>query len=130
MVSAIRTIARPMLAAIFVVSGLDVLAKPEARAKLAKPVVDKLAAGVPALPADPVAAVSLNAVVHLGAGSLLMAGILPRLSALALAGSVVPTTLAGHRFWEIEDETQRSQQRMHFLKNLAIFGGLLITALD
>src|SRR5438874_12913821 len=130
MVSAVRTIARPMLAAIFVVGGLEVLAKPGGRAKLAKPVVDKMAAAVPVLPADPVAAVSLNAVVHVGAGSLLMAGILPRLSALALAGSMVPTTLAGHRFWEIEDETQRSQQRMHFLKNLAIFGGLLITALD
>jgi hypothetical protein len=33
--------------------------------------------------------------IHVGAGGMLAAGILPRLAALALATSVVPTTLAG-----------------------------------
>jgi hypothetical protein len=42
----------------------------------------------------------------------------------------VPTTVAGHRFWEAENEQDRAQQRIQFLKNLAIFGGLLITATD
>ena len=47
-------------------------------------------------------------------------------SALALAGSLVPTTLAGHRFWEEEDDAARAQQTVQFLKNLAMFGGLLM----
>ena len=47
-------------------------------------------------------------------------------SALALAGSLVPTTLAGHRFWEEEDDAARAQQTFQFLKNLAMFGGLLM----
>ena len=119
-----------MLGVIFIISGLDVLEKPEGRAKVAKPVVDKVAAAVPVAPADPLAAVSLNALVQVGGGSLLAAGIVPRLAALALASSLVPTTLAAHRFWEIQDPAQRSQQRTHFLKNTAIMGGLLITALD
>jgi putative oxidoreductase len=126
----VRSIARPLMAGLFIVSGMDVLANPEPRAKLAKPVVDRVAAMIPIAPSDPVAAVTLNAAVHVGAGTMLAAGILPRLAALALATSVVPTTLAAHRYWEVEDAVQRSRQRVEFLKNTAILGGLLVVALD
>ena len=40
----IREIARPMLAGVFIAGGMDVLSNPEPRAKVAKPVVDKVAA--------------------------------------------------------------------------------------
>jgi len=129
-VKIVRTIAQPMLAAVFIAGGMDVLKNPEPRAKLAKPVVDWVASTVSMAPRDPVAAVKLNAMVQLGAGGMLAAGILPRLAALALATSVVPTTVAGHRFWEIEDPVQRARQRTQFLKNTAILGGLLLAALD
>jgi len=129
-VKIVRTIAQPMLAAVFIAGGMDVLKNPEPRAKLAKPVVDWVASTVSMAPRDPVAAVKLNAMVQLGAGGMLAAGILPRLAALALAMSVVPTTVAGHRFWEIEDPVQRARQRTQFLKNTAILGGLLLAALD
>ena len=126
----VRTVARLMLAGVFIASGMDVLANPEPRAKLAKPVVDKVAAFVPLAPSDPKVAVALNAAVHVGAGSMLAAGILPRLAAVALATSLVPTTLAAHRFWELEDPALRSRQRVEFLKNCAILGGLRVVALD
>ncbi len=126
----VRAIARPMLASAFVLAGLDVLANPEPRAKAAKPVVDLVASVVPFAPTDPVDAVRLNAAVHLGAGVLLAAGVLSRLSALALAVSMVPTTVAGHPFWEIQDPVDRSRQRTQFLKNTAILGGLLVVAFD
>jgi putative oxidoreductase len=129
-VKVVRTIARPMLATVFIASGLDVLANPEPRAKAAKPVVDKVAAVVPFAPTDPVDAVRLNAAVHLGAGVLLAAGVMSRLAATALAVSMVPTTVAGHPFWEIDDPVKRSQQRVQFLKNLGILGGLLVVAFD
>ena len=122
--------ARPMLAGVFVVAGLDVLANPEPRAKVAKPVVDWVASVVPFAPTDPIDAVRLNAAVHLGAGVLLAAGVMSRLAALALAVSMVPTTVAGHPFWEIDDPVNRSRQRTQFLKNTAILGGLLVVALD
>jgi hypothetical protein len=61
---------------------------------------------------------------------MLAMGLLPRLSSLAIAATLVPTTIAGHRYWEAEDDSERAQQRIHFLKNLAIFGGLLIAAAD
>ncbi len=82
------------------------------------------------IPSDPKVAVALNAAVQIGAGSMLAAGILARLAALALAASIVPTTLAAHRFWEQEDPVQRSRHRVEFLKNTAIVGGLLVVALD
>jgi len=126
----VRTVARPMLASVFIAGGMDVLANPEPRAKLAKPVVDKVAAFVPLAPSDPKVAVALNAAVHVGAGSMLAAGILPRLTAVALATSLIPTTLAAHRFWELEDPALRSRHRVEFLKNCAILGGLLVVALD
>ena len=47
-----------------------------------------------------------------------------------MAGTLVPTTLAGHRFWEADEETDQAQQRIHFLKNLSMLGGLLIAAAD
>lgn len=126
----VRTVARPLIAGAFILSGLDVLANPEPRAKLAKPVVDKVASVVPFAPSDPVDAVRLNAAVHLGAGVLLAAGVMSRLAALALAVSIVPTTIAGHPFWQVEDAVNRKRERVQFLKNTAILGGLLVVALD
>ncbi|MDQ6885362.1 MAG: DoxX family membrane protein [Candidatus Dormibacteraeota bacterium] len=128
--SVIRSLARPMLAAPFILGGIAVLRSPGGRVEAARPVVERVAAMIPIAPADPETAVRLNAAVHVGAGGMLAAGILPRLAALALATSLVPTTIAGHAFWAIGDPQKRAMQRTQFLKNTAIMGGLLITALD
>ena len=47
-----------------------------------------------------------------------------------LAASLVPTTIAGHRYWEVSDEPARTQQRLHFWKNVSMLGGLIIAAGD
>ena len=126
----LRAAARPMLASIFVIQGFDTMLHPERVAPRAESVVAPLAELVPGIPARTEDAVRLNGAVQFTAGSLLALGIFPRLSALAIAATLVPTTVAGHRFWEVEDDKERAQQRIHFLKNLAIFGGLLIAAAD
>ena len=126
----IRGLARPLLAGVFIAGGVDVLRRPEPRAKMAKPVIEAMTGSLEALPDDPVALVRANAFLHLTAGSMLLLGILPRLASLALAASLVPTTLGGHRFWEIDDPQARAMQRTHLLKNAAILGGLLVSALD
>jgi uncharacterized membrane protein YphA (DoxX/SURF4 family) len=118
-----------MVASIFILQGYDTLRRPERVAPAAEPVVRALAERVPAVPAKTEQAVRLNGAVQLVAGSLLAFGRFPRLSALALAATLVPTTVAGHRFWEDEEKDQ-AQQRIHFLKNLSMFGGLLIAAAD
>ena len=120
-----------MLAAIFISGGVDSLRHPTSRAPAAEGLATSLAGVMPSLAdKDAETLVQLNAGVQIGAGALLALGRLPRLSALALAASMVPTTMAGHRFWEAEDPATRSQQRVHFLKNTSILGGLLLAAAD
>lgn len=126
----LRAVARPMLASVFAIQGLDALLHPKRVAQQAEPVIRSVAERVPGVPRDPEQAVRINGAVQLVAASLLALGRLPRLSALAIAATVVPTTIAGHRFWEAEDEKDRAQQRTHFLKNISLLGGLLITAAD
>ena len=126
----LRAVARPMLASIFAIQGYDTMSNPERVAARAERVVRPLAERVPIVPDHTEEAVRLNGAIQFTAGSLLALGVWPRLSALAIAATLVPTTVAGHRFWEAENEQDRAQQRIQFLKNLAIFGGLLITAAD
>jgi putative oxidoreductase len=119
-----------MLASIFVLQGFDAMVNPERVSSRAEPVVRPLAERVPVIPSETEQAVRINGAVQFTGGLLLGMGRLPRLSALAIAATLVPTTLAGHRFWEIEDKQERAAQRIHFLKNLAILGGLLLAAVD
>ena len=93
----LRAIARPMLASIFVLQGLDTLRNPGKVAPKAEPVVQALSKRVPALTDSTEQAVRISGGVQLVAGSLLAIGRFPRLSALEVAGTLVPTTLAGHR---------------------------------
>ena len=130
----VRRIARPLLAAPFVYLGVDALRNPGPRVAAARPVVEKVAEQADKqLPVqvshDAEQWVRINAGVMVGAGSLLGLGRLPRLSALLLTGSMVPTTAAGHRFWE-KQGAERQQQLVHFLKNLGLVGALLIAAVD
>ncbi|MEU6888760.1 DoxX family protein [Streptomyces viridosporus] len=128
--SLLRVVGRPMLASMFVAGGLESVRHPQHVAPAAEPVVRPVADRVPLLPDSTEQSVRLNGAVQVAAGLLLATGRMPRSAALALAVTLVPTTLAGHRFWEEEDPEQRVQQRIHFLKNLAMLGGLLIAAGD
>ncbi len=127
--SAVRRIARPLLAATFVTGGLDSYRHPAPRAQMAAPVIAKIPPQL-GLPNDPELLVRANGAAMAGAGTLLALGKLPRLSALVLAATIVPTTLAGHRFWEVKDPAARKQQQLHFMKNLGLLGGVLLAVVD
>ena len=124
-----RRIARPLLAAVFVSSGVDTLRNPAPRVAMAEPVAPHVAEPLP-IPNDTEQLVKVNAGIQIFAGVLLAAGWFPRLAAAALAGSLGPTTLAGHRFWEEDDPGRRSQQQTQFLKNLGLLGGLILAIFD
>jgi uncharacterized membrane protein YphA (DoxX/SURF4 family) len=125
-----RRIARPLLASIFIVGGLDAVRNPEGKSKKAEAVTGPLSEKFEAVPNDPEALVQLNGAIQIGAGVLLATGRFRRLASLALIGSIIPTTYAGHRFWEETDEVARAEQLMHFLKNLGLLGGLILAAMD
>lgn len=124
-----RRLARPLLASVFVSSGIDTLRNPGPRAELAEPVTEKIAEPAP-LPGDSEQLVKVNAAVQVVGGVLLAMGKLRRLAAVALAASLVPTTLAGHRFWETQDPAEKAQQQTQFTKNMGLLGGLILAAVD
>jgi putative oxidoreductase len=132
----IRLLARPMLASMFVIGGIDSVANPSGKVPKAQKVTDqvptlvgKIAPELP-VPTDPETLVRINGGVQVAAGLALATGRFPRLSALALAASLIPTTFAGHDFWREKDETARKAQRIHFFKNVSMLGGLLIAGAD
>ena len=90
--------------------------------------VRDVAAGKP-LPFETETYVKVNGAVQMGAGLLLGLGKFPRLSSAALAASLLPTTVVGHRFWELEGD-ERKAQKVHFTKNMSLLGGLLLAAAD
>ncbi|OLR94013.1 DoxX family membrane protein [Actinokineospora bangkokensis] len=131
----LRRIARPMLAGIFISGGIAALRHPEAHVEMTKPLLtdalDKVGPKLPEqVPTDALTLVKVDGAVKVGAGVLLALGKFPRLAALLLSGSLVPTTVAGHRFWEEKDPQRRQEQQIHFFKNISLLGGLLLASAD
>ncbi len=69
----------------------------------------------------------LAALVELAGGLSILLGWQARLGALLLFLYLIPTTLIFHNFWSFEGAEQQNQM-IHFMKNLAIMGGLLVVA--
>ena len=132
----VRLVARPMLASMFVMGGVSALRQPERHARMAGRVTGQLSDAADQasdkLPMNPdeKQLVQINGAAQVIAGLALATGRLPRLAALVLAGSLVPTTYAGHRFWEEKDKEQKANQLIHFTKNVSMMGGLLLAAVD
>ncbi|WOC12134.1 DoxX family protein [Gordonia sp. MP11Mi] len=93
---------------------------PGMRVDAAAPLLDKLP-----LPVDNETVVRANGVVQAVGGLLISAGVAPRLAAAGVLASLVPTTLAGHAFWNYDDPALRGQQQTQFLKNVMMAGGLV-----
>ena len=128
----LRSLARPLLASMFLYGGLNSIKNASVMAPKVQPLADQLQKIAPDLPLPLSAAnlVRLNGAVHVLAGTALATGHLPRLASLVLAGALVPTTATGHQFWKESDPASRKNQQVHFVKNLSIAGGLLMATLD
>lgn len=130
----VRTAARSLLAAIFVTEGFQALRDPGRLVEPARPVTERLAPAIkavhPKLPTDTETLIRVNGAAQVIGGVLLATGRATTPAALVLAGSLVPTTLAGHPFWQKNDPIERRTQRISFLKNAGLVGGLIFAALD
>jgi uncharacterized membrane protein YphA (DoxX/SURF4 family) len=130
----IRRIARPMLAATFITRGVDAVRSPKPAADAARPTLEglsKLPGPVgPNVPTNPETVAKVTAGVQIGAGLLLAAGRLPRLSSAALAVSVVPGSLGGHAFWNETDPARKAAERRALITDVGLIGGLIIASVD
>jgi len=109
---AVAAAGRVLLAALFIVSGVQKLFVPD--------MIQGYIASV-GLPA-PSLVYAITVVIEIGAGVLLLVGFRTRLMAAVLAAFTVAAALIFHR--ALGDPNQF----VHFLKNLAIAGGLLHVA--
>lgn len=125
----VRGAARLLTGTCFAVLGFDAARAPGVRVEQSASTLAAMRKVAP-LPGSDELLVRLNGAAQSAAGAALALGRYPRLSALVIAGSLVPTTFAGHAFWQIEDPAQRKAQRTQFLKNAGVLGGLLMFAMD
>jgi uncharacterized membrane protein YphA (DoxX/SURF4 family) len=116
----IRRLARPLLGAAFISSGFDALQGIDRRAGRAE------SYGV----AQPVRASRALAATQIGGGALLVLNRMPRLSAMALALTVLPEAATGHDFWTEKDTDAKRAQRSLFARDLGLLGGLLVAAFE
>ncbi|MGI8688397.1 MAG: DoxX family protein [Thermomicrobiales bacterium] len=111
----LKSLGRICLSGIFIVAGAEAFTAPGPRK-------DKVAGvGIP----EPETAVKINGATMVIAGILLALGIVPKAAAGTLIGTMIPTTLVGHAFWKEKEPKAQSMQRVQFLKNLGLVGGLL-----
>lgn len=127
MINPVKVLARGMLGALFVMGGRNQLKNPTYGIAMTDAARERY--GLPDQPSSSTL-VTLNGVAMIAAGTALGLGIMPRTSALLLAGLLQPTNLAGHAFWSIDDPTQALAQRNQFMANVAVTGGLLLAATD
>jgi uncharacterized membrane protein YphA (DoxX/SURF4 family) len=139
MTTLVRLLARPMLAAGFVLHGAKALKDPDPLVPQAKPVTDRI---VPVLkqyappqlvgriPENPRTLVRLNGALQVFGGLALATNKYRRVGAFLLLASLVPTTVAAYPFWEEKEPGERERLRDNFVKNLGLGGGLLLAAVD
>lgn len=117
MTAFVMFLGRLALCAIFILAGIGKFMDYEGTAKYME------SAGMTMIPVFLYAA----AVVEILGGLSLLLGFKARIGAIVLLLFLIPTTLIFHSFWHLEG-ADRSLQQIMFLKNLAIFGGLLYVA--
>jgi uncharacterized membrane protein YphA (DoxX/SURF4 family) len=137
--SLLRAIPRTMLASYFVAAGIKAIRDPESLVPAAEPLVDRVVPLVKEytpeqvsgyVPENTVTLVRINGIAQVTGGLALATGRGRRLGALLLAGSLIPSTIAKHPFWTVQDPEARAQDRSHFLKNVSLLGGVLLAAQD
>lgn len=116
--SALACLARCLLASIFLFSGV--------RKVLAFAAVSGMMAGK-GFPMSDVVLV-LTIALEIGGGLMLVVNRHARWAALALAGFTLAASVIFHGFWHAWDapQPQFNNELNHFLKNIAIIGGLLL----
>ena len=118
--SLLTVLGRAALGAPFIYLGYLAVKAPGPRVKMASDL------GIPDDYAE--LAVQANGAAMVAGGLSVATGILPRVGAAGVAASLVPTTLAGHSFWNDTDPKVKATNTTQFLKNLGLIGGLLVVA--
>lgn len=128
----LRALARPMLAASFVVDGIDALVRPRRHVeKLEKvtPALEK--AGLPpVLTSDATLLTRASGAVSVVAGLGLATGTAPRTCAAVLAALNAPLTVVNNPVWTASGADERKEALSGLLRGAAVGAGLLLAVVD
>ncbi|UFU07625.1 DoxX family protein [Ruania halotolerans] len=128
----VRALARPLLASVFVVDGIDAIRHADEHVALLEPwepLLDKVSEKVPWLPKKRATMVRLMGGVSVGAGVLLATGKAPRLAAGTLAVVAFKRTIIRYPFWSAKGEDRREKLN-GFMRSGAVMAGLIFAAQD
>jgi putative oxidoreductase len=112
-------IGRILLSMVFLLSGIEKVAMFSMMAGYAA------AKGLPM----PTVAIGVAAAIEILGGLAILTGFQTKLASWLLFLFLIPTTLLFHNFWAMSG-MEKMDNMGHFLKNLAIMGGLLILAVN
>lgn len=142
--SPVRTIARPLLAAPFILEGLDAAVRPRRHVEIitedrsgavsaARSVLKTV--GVPASVIDaglkdPTVLVRVSGGATALAGIALARGKRAKCAGLFLAGVAVKTAVARYPLWAAKDSAERAEMVSALASRAALVGGLLFAAAD
>ena len=131
----LRFLARPVLAAPFIVDGASALFAPEAHVARARVITDSCQpllnkAGIECSDEDLTLASRVMGAVSLTAGLMLASGRAPRTSAAVLTALSVPVALVNNPMWTASTAAVRSEMASGLFRGLALTGGLAIAMTD
>jgi uncharacterized membrane protein YphA (DoxX/SURF4 family) len=113
-----RTLGRLILGGFFIYSGINHLNKAKDMAPYAA------SKGVP----QPETAVKVSGAMLLLGGALLALGVKPKIGALTVAAFLAGVSPVMHNFWAVEDPSQKMNDQINFMKNMALLGAALAVA--
>ncbi|QOR69682.1 DoxX family protein [Ruania alkalisoli] len=128
----VRALARPLLASVFVVDGIDAIRHADEHAALLEPwepLLDKVSEKVPAMPQKRTTLVRIMGGTSVAAGVLLASGKAPRLAAGVLAVIALKQTVVRYPFWSAKGADRR-EKLTGFMRNAALVAGLVFAAND
>lgn len=128
--SPIRFIARPMLAAGYIINGVDRLRRPEAATASIGPLLTQARKRVD-IPLDAPTIARVTGAAQVAAGSLLAIGRFPRISASILVGTYLLDTV-GERL-SVEKATSKEDKKARNERTLlrtSMLGGALLASVD
>ncbi|MEH0146689.1 DoxX family membrane protein [Corynebacterium sp. Q4381] len=131
----IRKIARPMLASVFIIDGVQTVLNPASAKESADSVLKQLRAATPRqyrafLPKDPETAAQIAGGVKAGAASLFALGKAPRTAAALLTATSAASLVGRNAFWETSDADEKARRKAGALTDLALTGGVLLASVD
>ena len=129
----IRRIARPMLGATFIYSGVEKLRNPDEAAEELSPALDDIAgfySQADQLAAKPRLTAQVIGGVQIAAGVALAVGKFPRVAAVTLCGVHKLNSYAEYRSAELNSPGDEVAQRKTLVKNISLLGGLGLAMVD